>query len=100
MGEQLLSETASTSAYAAAYASCQADPAAWWAKAAEGIDWTRRWDQSVRPLPRRVSANGSPAPTLNVAQNCLDRHVDAGRGTQAALIWDSPMAGEQRSFTY
>lgn len=38
--------------------------------------------------------------TLNISQNCLDRHVEAGRGAQTALIWDSPMAGELRSFTY
>ena len=94
-----MSETASTSAYAAAYASCQADPDAWWAKAAKDIDWTRRWDQVFDPS-LGVYGQWFAGAKLNVAQNCLDRHVDAGRGAQAALIWDSPMAGEQRSFTY
>ncbi len=94
-----MSETASTSAYAAAYASCQADPDAWWAKAAEGIDWTRRWDRVFDPS-LGVFGQWFAGAKLNVAQNCLDRHVAAGRGAQAALIWDSPLAGEQRSFTY
>ncbi len=94
-----MSETASTSTYAAAYASCQADPDAWWAKAAEGIDWTRRWDRVFDPS-LGVFGQWFAGAKLNVAQNCLDRHVVAGRGAQAALIWDSPLAGEQRWFTY
>ena len=37
---------------------------------------------------------------LNTCYNCLDRHVEAGRGDQAALIYDSPMTGTVRTFTY
>jgi propionyl-CoA synthetase len=37
---------------------------------------------------------------LNMADNCLDRHVRDGRGAQTALIWDSPMAGVVQKFTY
>ncbi len=94
-----MSETAPTSAYAAAYSSWQADPEAWWAKAAEGIDWSRRWDQVFDPA-LGVFGQWFAGATLNISQNCLDRHVEAGRGAQTALIWDSPMAGELRSFTY
>jgi len=36
----------------------------------------------------------------NTCHNCLDRHVAAGRGEQAAIIYDSPMTGEKRRFTY
>ena len=37
---------------------------------------------------------------LNTCFNCVDRHVLAGRGEQAALIWDSPMTGRIETFTY
>ena len=41
-----------------------------------------------------------PGATLNTCYNCIDRHVAAGRGEQAALIWDSPMTGRIETFTY
>src|SRR5690606_36284341 len=37
---------------------------------------------------------------LNTCYNCLDRHVEEGRGEQAALIYDSPVTGQERKFTY
>ena len=36
----------------------------------------------------------------NTCYNCLDRHVESGRGDQAALIYDSPITGSQKTFTY
>ncbi len=87
------------SSYGPAYAAWRADPQAWWADAAQGIDWTRRWDRTFDPA---LGAFGQwfAGGTLNMAQNCLDRHVDAGRGAQAALIWDSPMAQRTETLTY
>ena len=87
------------SSYPQAYAAWRADPEAWWADAAEGIDWTRRWDRVFDPA---LGAFGQwfTGGTLNIAHNCLDRHVDAGRGDQPALIWDSAMAGQVETFTY
>ena len=87
------------SSYAATYAAWQADPEAWWAGAAAGIDWMQQWDQVLDPA---LGAFGQwfAGARLNVSANCLDRHVDAGRGGQAALIWDSPMAGRIETFTY
>ena len=46
------------------------------------------------------TAAGSPVRMLNTCFNCVDRHVLAGRGEQAALIWDSPMTGRIETFTY
>jgi propionyl-CoA synthetase len=85
--------------YAAAYAAWQADPEAWWAKAAEGIAWERRWD---RVFDRSLGVFGQwfGGGRLNTCFNALDRHVDAGRGEQTALIWDSPMAGRIERFSY
>ncbi|WP_214369014.1 propionyl-CoA synthetase [Pseudonocardia sp. H11422] len=75
------------------------DPEAFWLGAAEAIDWdvkpTRALDSSNPPFYRWF-----PDGELNVAHNALDRHVDAGRGDQAALIYDSPVTGMQRTYTY
>src|SRR5690606_18534707 len=41
-----------------------------------------------------------PDAVCNTCHNALDRHVTGGRGEQAALIYDSPVTGTKRSFTY
>ena len=75
-----------------------AGPEEFWAKAAEGIDWTGRW--------REVLDRGSPAgrwfpgAELNTCYNALDRHADSGVADRTALIYDSAMTGAVRRFTY
>ena len=85
--------TASHRRYESAYAAWRADPEAWWAEKAAGIDWDRRWDRVFDPASGPYG-RWFPGAMLNTCHNCLDRHVAAGRGEQAALIWDSPLAGE------
>src|ERR1700748_1836426 len=88
-----------TVSYDEAYAAWQRDPHAWWAKAAEGISWTKPWDRVFDPS---LGAFGQwfTGGMLNTCYNCLDRHVETGRGDQAALIYDSPMTGTVQTFTY
>ncbi len=85
--------------YADTYARSLADPESFWAEAAEGLLWQRRWDRvlddSNAPLYRWFSGG-----QLNTCENAVDRHVDAGRGGQAALIWDSPVAEAQQTLSY
>jgi propionyl-CoA synthetase len=85
--------------YADAYGAWMRDPAAWWATEAAGITWDRPWDKVFDPA---LGAFGQwfPGAMLNTCFNCLDRHVEAGRGSQPALIWDSPMTGRIETFTY
>ena len=85
--------------YAEAYSAWQASPQAWWGQAAAALDWARRPEREFDP---ELGPFGQwfPGGELNVCHNCLDRHVTAGRGEQLALIWDSPMAGELRRFTF
>ncbi|GEL25606.1 propionyl-CoA synthetase [Pseudonocardia sulfidoxydans NBRC 16205] len=75
------------------------DPERFWLNAAGALDWnvapTRALDSSNPPFYRWF-----PDGELNVAHNALDRHVDASRGDQAALIYDSPVTGTQRTYTY
>jgi propionyl-CoA synthetase len=85
--------------YQTAYAAWQADPQRWWAEAAEGIDWDRRWDRVFDPS-LGTFGQWFPGARLNTCANALDRHVAAGRGEQAALVWDSPMEGRIERFSY
>jgi propionyl-CoA synthetase len=75
------------------------DPAAFWAEAARAVTWTREpttvLDDTNPPFYRWF-----PDGELNTCANALDRHVESGRGDQAALIYDSPVTGTQRTYTY
>jgi propionyl-CoA synthetase len=100
------------SSYADTYRRSLKRPEEFWAEAAEAIDWERRWDRvldtrGLAPtLPFPASRGGSArgrwfaGARLNTCWNALDRHVAAGRGERVALIWDSPVTGEIRHFTY
>ena len=79
-------------AYEDVFRASTEDPESFWLQAARGIDWdvapTRALDDAHPPFYRWF-----PDGRLNVCHNALDRHVDAGRGEQAALIYDSPVTG-------
>jgi len=74
-------------------------PEEFWAEAAEGIDWWRRWDR-VLDRARPPFFRWFPGGILNTCYNALDRHVEEGRGDQIALIYDSPVTRTIRTFTY
>jgi propionyl-CoA synthetase len=86
-------------AYEDVFRASTEDPESFWLEAARGIDWevapTRALDDAHPPFYRWF-----PDGRLNVCHNALDRHVDAGRGDQAALIYDSPVTDTQRTYTY
>jgi propionyl-CoA synthetase len=75
------------------------DPEGFWAEAARGIRWirepTRILDAGARPAARWFTDG-----VLNTCENAVDRHVEAGRGGQAAIVHDSPVTGAQRTLTY
>jgi propionyl-CoA synthetase len=87
------------SRYAEAFRRSLTDPDGFWAEAARAIDWyqapTAVLDRSKPPFYRWF-----PDGVLNTCFNALDRHVRDGRGGQAALIYDSPVTGTQRTYTY
>ena len=86
-------------AYADIYAKWQADPEGFWLDAAGAIDWTQK------PV---AALNAARAPLYewfsdamgNTCWNAVDRHVLAGRGSQAAIIHDSPVTGTKHVITY
>jgi len=87
------------SEYANVFHACGEDPEGFWLGAARALDWhtppSRALDDSAPPFYRWF-----PDGEINVAHNALDRHVDAGHGDRAALIYDSPVTGTKRTFTY
>jgi len=76
-----------------------ADPESFWAEAAEAIEWARGWD-SVLETGRAPLHRWFAGGMLNTCHNALDRHVDAGRGEQTALIHDSPVTDSVTRFSY
>src|SRR5436190_14988728 len=85
--------------YAETYRRWQQDPEAFWLGLATAVEWEREpraaLDASRAPLYRWF-----PGGRLNLCFNMLDRHVRDGRGDQAALIYDSPVTGQVRRYTY
>ncbi|MFB4318612.1 propionyl-CoA synthetase [Actinomadura sp. 21ATH] len=86
-------------AYAAAYERSIADPTRFWGLAARDVRWLvppdRVLDDGAPPFYRWFTGG-----ELNTCDNALDRHVEEGRGEQAALIYDSPVTGTVRTYTY
>jgi acetyl-CoA synthetase len=75
-----------------------ADPRAWWEQCASDLEWFERWDtvldDSDPPFYKWFTGG-----KLNASYNCLDRHVEAGRGDRVAFHWHGE-EGETREVTY
>ncbi|MFG1477932.1 propionyl-CoA synthetase [Xanthobacter sp. V4C-4] len=88
-----------TSSYGATYARWRDDPSAFWGEAASKIDWTTP-PTTVFDPDAGVYGRWFEGATGNTCFNAVDRHVAAGRGAQAAIIYDSPVTGSKRTLTY
>src|SRR5260370_37578430 len=87
------------SGYRQTYDRWRADPQAFWAEAAREIAWTRPPERIFDP-DAGVYGRWFPDARCNARYNALDRHIEAGRGDQAALHYDSPVASTKRTLTY
>jgi acetyl-CoA synthetase len=80
------------------YEQAERDPQAWWAEQAKALDWFEPWDtvldDSDPPFYKWFTGG-----KLNASYNCLDRHVEAGRGGRVAYHWRGE-GGEERAVTY
>ncbi len=85
--------------YADVYGNWQTDPLAFWAKEAQAVDWIKPpeqiLDDSEAPFYRWF-----PDAECNTCYNAVDRHVEAGRGDQPAIIHDSPVTNSKTIITY
>jgi acetyl-CoA synthetase len=80
------------------YDEAEADPEGFWARQAEELHWFRKWDR-VLDWSNPPFAKWFEGGELNVAYNCLDRHVEAGLGERVAFHWRGE-EGEERDITY
>ncbi len=88
-----------TSGYRETYDRWRADPQGFWAEAAREIAWIRPPERIFDP-DAGVYGRWFPDARCNACFNALDRHVEAGRGDQVALHYDSPVAATKRAITY
>ncbi len=85
--------------YRDVYASWKADPDGFWMEAARAIDW-------VSPPTKALFDENAPLyewfsdGQVNTCWNAVDRHVEAGRGDQAAILYDSPVTDTKATITY
>ncbi len=85
--------------YKAVYDAWKADPESFWMEQAKAIDW-------VTPPTRALFDENAPLyewfkdARVNTCYNAVDRHVENGRGEQAAIIYDSPITGKKDSITF
>src|ERR1700732_3588947 len=90
---------ARSSRYHEVYARWQRDPQGFWGEAAGALDWIEK-PKTVFDAKAGIYGRWFVGGVCNTCFNAVDRHVDAGRGDQAAIIYDSPLAGVKRSITY
>ena len=90
---------ARSSRYHEAYARWQRDPEGFWGEAAAEIDWFEH-PKAVFDPKAGIYGRWFPGGVTNTCFNAVDRQVNAGRGDQAAIIYDSPLAGAKRVLTY
>jgi acetyl-CoA synthetase len=81
------------------YRQAEADRLEFWAKQAERLNWATPFsevlDWSEAPFAKWFAGGA-----LNVAYNCVDRHVEAGHGDRVAIHWEGAPVGDQRTLTY
>jgi acetyl-CoA synthetase len=82
-----------------AYAEADRDRLEFWEKAAERLSWETRWD-SVLDWSDAPHAKWFVGGRLNAAYNCLDRHVEAGKGDKIAYHWVGEPENDTRDITY
>ncbi len=81
----------------AVYAEAERDLEGFWARHAESFQWSRRWTKVLEwEIPYAKWFSGG---MLNISENCLDRHVNAGKGAKVAYHWEGE-PGDTRTITY
>lgn len=92
-------EASAGSRYGEIYAAWQADPEGFWLDQAKAIDWIKfpatAFDPDAGPVGRWF-----PDGICNTCFNAVDRHVNAGKGSRPAIVYDSPVTGMRRSISY
>ena len=88
-----------SSKYAEVYGNWVSDPEGFWAQAAKEVDWFQEPEKVFDP-EAGVYGRWYTGGTCNTCYNCVDRHVESGRADQPAIIYDSPITGNKKTYTY
>jgi acetyl-CoA synthetase len=81
------------------YRQAEQDRLAFWGEQAQRLSWDTEFTE-VLDWSQAPVANWFVGGTLNVAYNCVDRHVEAGNGDRVAIHWEGEPVGDSRSLTY
>ncbi|MFY9992834.1 MAG: AMP-binding protein, partial [Rhodoplanes sp.] len=87
------------SRYWEVYERAKTDPQGFWGDAAKEIDWYEKATKVFDPSAG-VYGRWFVGAVCNTCYNAIDRHVLGGRAAQTALIYDSPVTGAKKTFTY
>ncbi len=87
----------SRSAYDRLCRKAKKDPEGYWAEQAKALHWFKPWKKVLQWKP--PFAKWFVGGKINVAYNCLDRHLEGWRKNKAAIIWEGEQ-GESRTLTY
>jgi propionyl-CoA synthetase len=89
------------------FSAAQNDPETFWTKAASHLHWHKKPSQALVKSTKTLKSGTEhpywswfPDGEISNCYNCLDRHVDAGRGDDVAIYWDSPVTGRKERWTY
>ncbi len=90
---------ARTSRYHEVYARAMRDPEGFWGEAGQAIDW---YEPAKKVFDKDAGVYGRwfTGAVCNTCYNAIDRHVERGRGEQAAIIYDSPVTSTKRAISY
>jgi len=87
--------------YRVLYEQSVSEPEKFWAQVAERISWRKKWDSVLDwDFGRKARVRWFDGATLNASENCLDRHVQDGRGDRPALIWEGDDPADSETLTY
>lgn len=84
--------------YDAMYKESIENPEKFWGDIAEEFVWKKKWDR-VLNWDNAPFARWFDGAKLNITENCLDRHIDEGRGDKAAILWEGE-PGDSQEITY
>ncbi len=90
---------AQANATAELYSEAEKDRLAFWAEQANRLSWDTPFDE-VLDWSEAPVAKWFVGGKLNVAYNCVDRHVEAGNGDRVAILWEGEPVGDSRTLTY
>jgi acetyl-CoA synthetase len=87
--------------YKALYDESIKNPDKFWGKWAEELEWYKKWDKyEIADFKDKPDVRHFVGGKINIAYNCLDRHLKTARKNKAALIWQGEPDSDVRTFTY